>query len=217
MPQRFFAPVTYCNKTPFVFKLFKKSLAGWVPDLKPPGDGAREIRQNDASVVLLVDFGSDSVLLGADLEETPGHGWSAIVGESMFAGKRKSSVYKVAHHGSKTGECTAVWEKLLSPDPFAVLTPFALGRNILPSEEDVERILGRTPNAYSAARLVPAGRTGGRGFALDGTRACGVRWKTASRRPERGHLRLRRRLRDTQSPWSVRLSGGATHLRDVRT
>ena len=196
---------------------FMSALAGRIPDLKSPGNGTREIRQNDASVVLQVDFGSDSVLLGADLEETPGRGWSAIVDESTFAGKRKSSVYKVAHHGSKTGECAAVWEKLLSPDPFAVLTPFVLGRNILPSEEDVKRILGRTPNAYSAARPVSAGQTGGRGFALDGTRACGVRWKTASRHPERGHLRLRRRLRDVQSPWSVRLSGGATRLGDIRT
>lgn len=195
---------------------FISGLAKRIPELKSPEDVTGDIRPNETSVVLLVDFGSYSVLLGADLEEMPGRGWSAIVNGSHFAGKKKSSVYKVAHHGSKTGECAAVWEKLLSSDSFAVLTPFTLGSNVIPSREDVERILGRTTNAYSAARLVPARKEGTRSFALNGASAYGVRWKTVGRRPERGHLRLRRRLRDPQSRWSVELRGGATPLRDIR-
>lgn len=196
---------------------FMSVLAGRIPELKPPEDGTGDIRPNEASVVLLVDFGGDSVLLGADLEETSGRGWSAVVDGSRFAGKKKSSVYKVAHHGSKTGECAAVWEKLLSSDPFAVLTPFVLGRNVLPSEEDVDRILGRTPNAYSAASLGPAQREGVPVFPLNGTEAYGVRWKIDRRLPKKGHLRLRRSLGEPRSRWSVELRGGATRLMDIRT
>ena len=97
-----------------------------------------DMKPNDISVVLLIDLGDDAILLGADLEEMPGRGWSAIVDNSQSVKCTKSSVYKVAHHGSKTGEFTDIWKKLLVPTPFAILTPFTRGKP-LPSEEDVER------------------------------------------------------------------------------
>ena len=94
----------------------------------------------------------------------------------------------------------------------AALSRHDLGRNVIPSRKDVERMLDRTPNAYSAASLIPARKEGARGFASNGISACGAKWKTVGRCPERERLRLRRRLRDPQSRQSVELRGAGDSL-----
>ena len=89
-----------------------------------------------------------SILLGADLEDHKTCGWSAVVTDQWAGARRPASAYKVAHHGSYTGDCRQVWATLLEPDPVACLTPWTLGGRRLPTNGDKQRLRGNTPHAF---------------------------------------------------------------------
>ncbi len=192
---------------------FLSRLAGKMPELGATRTRMGDLRPNDISVVLLIDLDDDAILLGADLEEIPGGGWSAIVNESQSIKNTKSSVYKVAHHGSKTAEFADIWKKLLIPTPFAILTPFRRGNKALPSIEDVKRIQGRTTKAYSSARLSSTASAKRNTLVEKTIRQYG--WRIRKAYPKQGHIRLRRCIRNPKSDWSVDLLGNATHLKHV--
>jgi len=192
---------------------FLSRLAEKIPELGTTRTRMGDMRPNDISVVLLIDLGDDAILLGADLEEMPGGGWSAIANDSQSIKNTKSSVYKVAHHGSKTGEFADIWENLLIPTPFAILTPFSRGRKPLPSKEDVKRIRERTTKAYSSARLTSTASTKRNNSVEKTIRRYG--WGIRKAYPKQGHVRLRRCLKNSEPDWSVELFGNATHLKGV--
>ncbi len=107
---------------------------------------------NQLSVALLVRFeGGFSCLLGADLER---RGWTAILSDDRKP-RCRSSVFKVPHHGSANAHLEGVWDKLLEPEPFAILAPWRRGGGSLPRKGDVNRILARTPNAYATTKAAP--------------------------------------------------------------
>lgn len=107
---------------------------------------------NSTSVVLWVVIGNLRILLGSDLEKTddPKTGWKVIINECK-AIQEKASVYKVAHHGASSSHDPDIWTKLLSENPFALLSPYMVGNNYLPSEEDLKRIATLTPSGYLTA------------------------------------------------------------------
>lgn len=107
---------------------------------------------NHAALVLWVRVGKTMVLLGSDLEETGQQtsGWLAIL-RSRTRPQGKAVIYKVAHHGSASGDTPDVWSTLLESDPVAALTPFVQGRTALPTEADKKRICHRTTRAYATA------------------------------------------------------------------
>ena len=109
---------------------------------------ATELAPNIEAVVIHIDFGDDAILLGADLEDHQVHGWSAVVADSWCKDRRPSTAYKVAHHGSRTGDTDQIWTVLLDPDPVACLTPFNLGKHRLPTEDDRVRIRARAQQSY---------------------------------------------------------------------
>jgi len=106
---------------------------------------------NLGSIVLRVEIGKQMILLGADMESRKSKtgGWSAILSQAPAASK--ADFYKIAHHGSNTGDMPGIWTELLVPDCPAVLTPNQRLANPLPRVTDVERILRRTPNAFATA------------------------------------------------------------------
>jgi len=53
-------------------------------------------------------------------------------------------VFKVAHHGGKSGHLEAMWDELLVEKPISILTPFVRGRQSLPTVEDLRRITSRS-------------------------------------------------------------------------
>ena len=65
-----------------------------------------------------------------------------------MSGKTQAAVYKVAHHGSHTGDTQAIWTTLLNAEPVACMTPFIKGNVKLPSDSDKQRIMGLTPHRY---------------------------------------------------------------------
>lgn len=118
---------------------------------------APELHPNMEAVVLHIDLGGDAILLGSDLEEHGAYGWSGILAKPWSAARRPSTAYKVAHHGSHTAECPGIWQRLLSSDPVACLTPFTRGNVRLPTDVDKARVKANARHAYvsSAASRKP--------------------------------------------------------------
>ena len=124
--------------------------AALLPRVKSARKVVPNVRPNETSVVLHVEFNKAVVLLGADLEITsaPNAGWQAIVGSNARPTAR-ASVYKVAHHGSETGHLHAIWSVLLDPRPHAVITPFT--RSDLPRATDLDRLASLSGQIHQTA------------------------------------------------------------------
>jgi len=161
---------------------------------------------NELSVVLWVECMGAVALLGADVERV---GWMAIVGEQTRPGGR-ASAFKVPHHGSVTAHVPEVWDRMLEPEPVAVLTPWRRGDKALPTPDDVTRILSRTTKAYTCADP---------GWSAENQDQLAVRLPTGmsvrlrSKRGPTGLVRLRRNASDQS--WRVDLFGAARRLSEL--
>ena len=140
--------VTALSPVPAAYARSLADMAQYLPRKGHAINHAPELQPNLEAVALHVDLGEDALLLGADLEDHDKLGWSAVVADPWSSTRRPASAYKVAHHGSYTGDCPQVWKVLLKSNPVACLTPFSLGRHRLPTEADKERVKGNTPHAY---------------------------------------------------------------------
>lgn len=109
------------------------------------------LHPNLGSIVLRVQVGDRRILLGADMEhrKSPHSGWNAIL-ETSEPGS-EADFYKIAHHGSATGDMPEIWSRLLVPDCPAALAPNQRLTKPLPKASDVGRILSRTPIAFASA------------------------------------------------------------------
>jgi len=109
---------------------------------------------NHVAVALWVSLGPFQVLLGSDVETTSqlGTGWNAIVASTTRPIGR-ATTFKVAHHGSPNGDHPGIWTTLLTPTPFAVVTPFRRGATPRPAPTDLRRLKGQTVNLYCTAPL----------------------------------------------------------------
>jgi hypothetical protein len=106
---------------------------------------------NQIAIVLLIQIHDTVILLGSDLEESGNkeNGWTAIINSDMWK-KEKSSVFKIPHHGSISAHCEEVWQKMLTPSPFGLLTSYNNAGRLLPTESDIKRICEKTNKAYIA-------------------------------------------------------------------
>ncbi len=125
-------------------------ILSYIPKAPDEGEGvgishAPEIKSNLTAVVVHIDLGDDALLLGADMER---HrlGWRAILNLQWCLDRTKASVFKVAHHGGKSGHHDRIWTDLLRAPAVAALTPFSSSR--LPSPDDRARIKRLASNAY---------------------------------------------------------------------
>ena len=129
-------------------------LAQYLPD--PTGQlpigHITPVAPNSEAVVLHIDIGGDAILLGSDLEENAHFGWTALAADKLNAGRTKASVYKVAHHGSHTGDTGLIWQTFLQPGSTAALTPFKRGNVSLPTEADLIRLTGSASSTYLSSR-----------------------------------------------------------------
>jgi hypothetical protein len=99
-------------------------------------------------VAIHIDFDGEAALLGSDLEDHHSCGWNAVVADQWCKSRPMGSAYKVAHHGSHTGEHAKIWTTLLTQDPTVCMTPFNRGNVNLPTEVDKNRIKNSTKAAY---------------------------------------------------------------------
>jgi hypothetical protein len=169
-------------------------------------------RLNHASIVLWLEIGDNRLLLGADLENArdPSTGWSIILTNSTVVKGARADVFKIPHHGSANAHHDDVWSTLLHENPFAVLTPFGNGRQMLPTAQDVDRILQFTSRAYATAppRIQQPRRR--RRIVKDWVRQATREIRDVH--PGWGHVRLRRRIDQPNIPWQVSLFGDAYAL-----
>lgn len=119
----------------------------------------RSISPNVGSVATVIVTDSVNVLLGADLELTDDErlGWKAVVNSNQRP-QVKCHLYKVAHHGSITGDNEEIWSKLLNRLPVGVLTSNSGGKKKLPTEEDIKRVKTHCSDLYST-NISPEKRT----------------------------------------------------------
>lgn len=169
---------------------------------------------NDTAAALRIDVGGRSILLGSDLEsgKDPLIGWPAVLA-SATASETKSEVFKVAHHGSKSGHHDDVWSYMLKEQPWALISPFRWGRHRLPNSADRARIKLLTNNAFLTSHpdksVPPTGRRSSKVEAFirqtvskERRLACGPV----------GHIRWRASLSDLSDKGTVELFDGALPL-----
>ena len=187
------------------FADFLRELGRRLPEAGQAETRIRSLSPNEVAVVLWVAVDDIAVLLGSDLER---RGWSTVVQDAARpAGK--ASVFKVPHHGSESAHEPGVWERMLDPAPFAMVTPWKRGGRVVPNRLDKQRILTNTPNAYvssAGASTAPVRRRDRMVERM--VRQSGVRLR---RTPTPDGVRLRRRI-GARAPWRVELFGFACHL-----
>lgn len=156
------------------------------------------------------------MLLGADRENVTDRnkGWQSVAQCWADRGLGRSSVLKVAHHGSPNGDSDVIWSQMVEPDPHALVAPYYRGNGGgRPRLEDVERICSRTSRAYitSVGRLgrpLPAA-SWDQDNLYDLNAALGIKIELAQ--PPLGHIRMRAE-RDG-GDWNVDLFPPAARLR----
>jgi beta-lactamase superfamily II metal-dependent hydrolase len=174
-----------------------------------PGDIPRSIgkpKTNISSVVMHFDFGSDAMLLGSDLELHQNLGWEAVLADAWASNRRKSSIYKIAHHGSKTACSLTIWNTLLTAAPAAAVTQFLQGRTQLPEAADISRIKGYTSTLHTTSTS-----TGRPPRATDAERLLTSGLKSVRSIPKIvGQVRYRKRM--PSAGWGAEISAPATIL-----
>lgn len=171
-----------------------------------PINHAPELKPNLEAVALHIDFDGDAALLGSDLEDDSHCGWTAVVTDQWCVARPKGSAYKVAHHGSKTGEHPQIWATLLSKKPVVCVTPFNLGNVKLPTDDDKDRIKNKADEAF-----ISSGAT--RRPEMDSAiqkRLGDICDKLARVNSGFGVIRLRKKVNDPS--WTVELFGNACPL-----
>lgn len=133
------------------------------------------------------------MLLGSDLQEDPGGGWTSVL-RCQAAIEGQSELFKVPHHGSRNGHLATVWKRLLVDRPEAVVCPHRNGGNSLPTDDDLQRLCDLA-NVHLTA---PAGRRP----VIEKGRPMEPSVK------EFGRVTLRRRV-GHQTEWSVSYAGHA--------
>lgn len=194
--------------------LAKMGIAKLIPQIGETKIRVPSLRINNTAVVLLVKIGEDSILLGADLEETrnSGTGWMAIINSSIRL-KGKASFFKISHHGSVTADNPQIWSSLLEPQPISALTPFAAGNVFLPTKEDVVRICNNSDKAFSTGiPKYPKSKSKPKMVERQ-LKEMGIKLRRVYLSP--GHVRVRGRCIDKKIKWNVQLLGGAVHLREI--
>jgi hypothetical protein len=166
--------------------------------------------ENEASIALSIKIDNILVLLGADLEVKAdrGRGWLSVIDDGLNLANH--SAFKVAHHGSDNGYHDEIWDRLLLPNPFAIVTPYINGDVKLPTIDQSRRITGRTPDAYLTARPRPRRIESTNKSKERAVKEIGV--NAYEKRGRYGHVCLRRGL--AEPSWSVALDGDAHPLID---
>ncbi len=187
---------------------WEKSMAAMHSKLSPgtiPRNVA-EPKTNISSIVIHIDLGLDGILLGSDLESDGTLGWHAVSNDPWASSRTKSSLYKVAHHGSQTACLPEVWSKFLRPGPAVGLTPFVNGSVRLPLPTDVARIKGYGGTLHATSlpgKSLPKSSEAEKLLTTFLSNATG-------RSKRMGHIRYRKRPGERQ--WRCDVNGAALKL-----
>ncbi|MBE2218432.1 MAG: hypothetical protein IAE90_09525 [Ignavibacteria bacterium] len=185
------------------------SFSNLIPKANLPKRHVNTFSPNDTSIVVQLTINDESYLLGADLEESGNVsiGWSAVLNSDIRPSK-KSSVFKVPHHGSQTAHLESVWTDMLHENPIALLTPFNRSK-LLPSDDDVKRISSYSQNIYISAEHTRVKKQ-----KYDKVIEKMLKDNILSRRlviPEFGQVQIRKKM-NSREDFKVRLFGSAKKI-----
>ncbi|TCM27781.1 MBL fold metallo-hydrolase [Novosphingobium sp. ST904] len=131
---------------------FLGSIKRWI-QIAAVGGRLPRPERNDASVASVIHTGNRILLFGADLEVRHDHtGWHAVHSDA-WNDRGQADFVKIPHHGSKNAHFDPMWAHMCIQDVHAVLTPWNKNQG-LPTDEDVKRIMGITPNGFAASRPI---------------------------------------------------------------
>lgn len=188
-------------------------LGNSMPEIRETKYRANASRQNDLCVALWISVGEQHILLGSDLEQKSDRdkGWKAVL-SSTGRPQEQADVFKIPHHGSVTGHSEDVWDILISDKSTALVTPYTRAGKVLPSDDDVERILGYTDDAYITAASRSRVKKHPRQTVDKTLRELGKKLRPVM--PETGAVRLRKNLASGDDGWRVETFFGAHRLSD---
>jgi hypothetical protein len=104
--------------------------------------------ENHASVVVLLEIGQDTILLGGDRENHSDveRGWNVVIETKMELAKdRVGSAFKVAHHGSDTGFHDGLWPDHLSGTCVNIVTPYVRLMTPIPTQQMLQKYKKKSP------------------------------------------------------------------------
>jgi len=109
---------------------------------------------NEKSIAIFLKLGVHRAILGSDLEVSsdPNEGWTNVLDNSIVI-DRKSSLFKISHHGSENGYHLRIWNELLEDNPVSKLTPWNKN-NRLPTAEMLQLYSNHTDKLYMTAPIV---------------------------------------------------------------
>jgi hypothetical protein len=64
-------------------------------------------------------------------------------------------LFKVLHHGPENAHHPGQWSQLLASNPLAIVTPYATGKNPLPTQADLERLRSHAGAVYVSSKPAP--------------------------------------------------------------
>lgn len=214
------SPIFDCNKTGLFVRALSPStqtltdsasiFLKLLPSVNQPVLEVPYVTPNDQSVVMEIVSQNVKVLLGADLENTTdrSRGWNAVV-DYKFKHNGVHAVFKVPHHCSEGADNSEVWDKMLSGDVIAAMTPFKNGRVSLPKDTDVTRTKSRTANSFISSWPItrtPDNRASGVQRTI---REVAITHESLAKQP--GQIRIRTHLLSAGSP-RIDLFGSAKPL-----
>ena len=190
---------------------FLQEIGANLPEAKTTKFRVAPHKPNRAALVNLIEIGQLGILLGADLEQEKdiSLGWSAVI-NNRDALLPKALIYKVAHHGSKSGHHDDIWSELLLGSPFAIITPWNRSKG-LPTLDDVQRIASLTPNGYITSNPKQIGSKVSRDPAVEKTIKDTTGGRLRRAQPKFGIIRLRT-MDENHTQWSIELSDTAVSL-----
>lgn len=122
---------------------------------------------------------------------------------------RKSSLFKIPHHGSKNGYCKKVWDVLLKEDTVAKLTPWNKG-NGLPDPDMLNRYCSLTEKVFmTSAHINSKPKSRDRQIEKIIKK---LNYRLQEIKYKKGIIRCRIPMDDANSEWQVKLMGSALNV-----
>ncbi len=192
----------------------QKEIISLLSEYKNSNKVISKTKPNDNSIVILININSDSILLGADLENRNDKvtGWEAVFKTQSIKGK-KAKIFKIPHHGSETSYNSDLHSSFIENDHISMLTPFNRGRKKLPTKNDIEKILSHTAKS----------------FITSSTHGLKIKKRNIKVNKilndfdflvkeypfEYGHIRIRKDFSVKNSDWKIDLFGNAICLKEI--
>ncbi len=192
---------------------FLKVIAGLIPTLKQPRRRVADLHPNLVSLVLRFVVGSNCIVLGADLQETPFNGWTDLLNNSQCIEGPRASLFKVPHHGSHNAHLDRQWTDLLIANPHVALTPYNRGSRKLPHATDVARILKLSNNSFSTARATSTAPNRFDTAVVRSLKEGNIVMHSSD--TKLGHVQFRKLINDPTKPWRTTLFGNAVRLHNI--